>query len=147
MRTTPGNSKDKNGVTETSSYGSCGKRLGNNVKKARQVYRTVIKPVMTYAAAIWHAPSGTTVAKMAHVKNLAIEQSGCLRTITGDCRATPMAVLEAGSSIPSIRIALDRTVFRMQTLRGIHPLKKIGNARCQKFCAKGGEGNVKASRS
>lgn len=40
-----------------------------------------MKPAMIYVAAIWHAPFGTAEAKEAHVKKLAIEQNGCLRTV------------------------------------------------------------------
>lgn len=45
----------------------------------------------------------------------------------GAYKATPIAVLEAESSMPSIRMALDQVVLRMQTLRGIHSVTKTRN--------------------
>lgn len=106
-----------------------GTTWGATLQKARQVYTAVVKSAMIYGAAIWHAPPGTSEAKMTHVKKLAIEQNGCLRTVLGAYKATPTAVLEAESNIPSIQIALDHAVLRMQALRGIHPVTRTGNAR------------------
>lgn len=113
-----------------------GSTWGATLRKTRQVYKAVVKPAMTYGAAIWHAPPGTAEAKMTHVKKLATEQNGCLRTVLGAYRATPIAVLEAESAMPSMQIALDQTVLRMQALRGTHPVTKIGNARIRKILCK-----------
>lgn len=114
-------------------------RLGNSIatlQKARQVYAAVVKPAMMYGAAVWHAPSGTTEAKMTHVKELAVEQKGCLRTVLGAYRATPTVVLEAESKTPNIRISLDHAVLRMQALRGTHLVTKMGDAKIRKILCK-----------
>lgn len=47
----------------------------------------------------------------------------------GAYKATPTAVLEAEPDMPSIHITLNHAVLRMQALRGIHPVTKVGNAR------------------
>lgn len=106
------------------------------MQKARQVYTAVVKPIITYGAAIWHAAPGTSEAKMPHVKKLALEQNGCLRAVLGAYNATPTAALEAESNISSIQIASDHAVFRMQALRGIHPATKADNMRIQKSLCK-----------
>lgn len=93
-----------------------GSTWGSTLQKARQVYAAVVKPAMTYSAAIWHAPPKTTETKMTHVKKLAMEHNKCLRTVQGAYKATPTAVLEAESCMPGIQVALDQTILRMQAL-------------------------------
>lgn len=66
-------------------------------------------------------------------KALPAEQNVCLMTVLGACRADPVVVVEAESSVPSIRISLDHEVLGMQALRANHPITKIGNARIQKI--------------
>lgn len=92
------------------------------------MYTAVVKPAMTYRAAIWHALPGTSEAKMTYVKSLSIKQNQCLKTVLGVYKATPVAVLEAESDIPSIQTALNHAVLRMQALQGIHLVTKAGNA-------------------
>lgn len=84
-----------------------GTTWGATLRKALQVSEAVEKPAITYAATIWRAPSGMAEAKKTHVKKLALEQNRCLKTGLGAYKATPIAILEAESSMPSIRIALD----------------------------------------
>lgn len=55
---------------------------------ARQVYTAVVRPAMTYRAAIWYSPREIRERGTAHVGKLKTQQNQCLRLITGAFKAT-----------------------------------------------------------
>ncbi len=105
---------------------------GATLNKARQVYSSVVRPAMTYAATAWHAPKGLREAKQTHIKKLDSIQNGCLRRVLGAYRATATRVVEAETGVPPLQTTLDQAVLRNQALRGIHPVTKIGNAQIRR---------------
>ena len=105
---------------------------GATLQEARTVYQAVVKPAMTYAAAIWHAPQGTPGAKKSAVQQLQLVQNRCLRAVTGAYKATPTAVLESEAYMPPIDLALDQIVLQSRLIRGTHPATKMGNERIRR---------------
>jgi len=104
-----------------------GSTWGATFERCRTVYSMVVRPMLTFAAPIWHQPSGTPEATKGHAKKLAVVQNDCLRTVLGAFRATPVPILEAESIISPIDLQLDRLVLRYQASRGNHPLTQTGN--------------------
>ena len=105
---------------------------GATLNKARQVYSSVVRPAMTYAAATWHTPQGLRDSKRSHVNTLETIQNGCLRRVAGAYKATNKRVVEAETGIPPLQITMDQAVLRNQALRGNHPVTKLGNARIRR---------------
>ncbi len=105
---------------------------GATLNKARQVYSSVVRPAMTYAAATWHTPRGLRDSKRSHVETLETIQNGCLRRVAGVYKATNKRVVEAETGIPPLQITMDQIVLRNQALRGSHPVTKLGNARIRR---------------
>ena len=102
---------------------------GATLQKARTIYQAVVKPAMTYAAAIWHTPQGIPGAKKGLTSQLQLSQNRCLRTVIGTYKATPAIVLESEAYMPPIDLALDQIVLQSRLVRGTHPATKVGNAR------------------
>jgi exonuclease III len=78
---------------------------GATFRKARVLYTSVVRPAITYGAAVWHDPKEK---KTGTISKLAVIQNRCLRSISGAFRATPIAVLEAETHVAPIDIHLDR---------------------------------------
>ncbi len=104
-----------------------GSTWGATFQKCRLVYNAVMRPMLTFAASIWHQPKGTSEATKSHIKRLAIIQNDCLRTVLGAFKATPVPVLEAEAAIAPIEIQLDRLVMQQQASGGIHLVTQEGN--------------------
>ena len=104
-----------------------GSTWGATFQKWRLIYNAVVQPMLTFAAAIWHQPKGTSEATKGHAKALAVIQNDCLRTIHGAYKATPVPVLEAEAAIAPMELQLDRLVMNQQANRGIHPVTQEGN--------------------
>jgi hypothetical protein len=81
---------------------------GASFLRARQVYSAVVRPALTYGAAIWHTPTKGPNGK---VQGLAAKlekiQNKCLRVVAGAYRATPIRSLETETFTPPIDLYLD----------------------------------------
>ena len=101
---------------------------GATLAKSRVVYTAVVRPMLTFAARIWHSPEGTKEAKRGRVQALAKDQNRCLRRVTGAYKSTPIPVLEAEAEIPPIDLQLDRLLLKSLT-KGVHPAVERGCTR------------------
>lgn len=104
-----------------------GSTWGATFEKCRTVYSMAIRPMLTFAAPIWHTPTEKPGQVGKNTRTLATIQNDCLRTALGAYRATPVQVLEAEATIPPIQNHLDRLVMKHQAFKGIHPLTIEGN--------------------
>jgi exonuclease III len=106
---------------------------GASLTKARQIYTSMIRPAMSYAAAIWYIPKGLRGIgfrnPMNHLHTLEIIQNQGLRRVLGAFKATPIPVLEAEAAVQPIGIWLEQAVLSYQLTKGIHPITKISNRR------------------
>ena len=93
----------------------------------------VIRPMLTFAAPIWHHPRGIEGFSRKPSKKLTKIQNECLRRVTGAYKATPIPVLEAEASIAPLEYQLDKLVLQHQALRGTHPATKEGNERIARY--------------
>ena len=105
---------------------------GVTLQKAREVYRAVVTPMLTFAALIWYTPKNLKGASEKHVDKLAVIQNNCLRIVLGAYRVTPVQVLEAEADVSSIRIQLDKALLGSKALRGTHLLVQEGNRRIRR---------------
>ena len=99
-----------------------GSTWGATFQKARAVYSMVIRPMLTFAAPVWHSPGNTSESTKKHVQKLTVVQNDCLRTVLGAYKATPVPVLEAEAVIPPIQLQLDKIVMNSVALKGTHPV-------------------------
>lgn len=92
---------------------------GATLAKSRILYSSVIRPAITYAAAVWRSPKGTPQHSKTTDNKLNVIQNSCLRAVTGAYKATPIKVLEAEAMIEPITSHMDnlqaRTRFRFST--------------------------------
>ena len=102
---------------------------GATFTKCRTVYNMVVRPMLTFAALIWHHPRGIEGFSKKPLEKLTKIQNGCLRRITGAYRATPIPVLEAEASVAPLEYQLDKLVLQHQALRGTHTNIRKGNER------------------
>ena len=105
---------------------------GTTLNRARTIYNAVVKPTMTYAAAIWHNPAKTREATKTPKRQLSIIQNKCLRHVSGAYKTTNTRELKAETGIYSIQTSLDLTILRHQALREIHDVTKVKNARIRR---------------
>lgn len=82
------------------------------MNKARQVYTAVVRPTMTYGAAVRHSTKRTREKSLGSAAKLTTLQDKCLRSITGNDRAAKINVLEPQSGVIPLDIHLDRAVLR-----------------------------------
>ena len=106
-----------------------GSTWGATFARCRTVYSMVIRPMLTFAASIWHQSQGTKEFSRTPARKLGKIQNDCLRKVTGAYKATPIPVLEAESSIALLEFQLDRLVMRYQAMRGTHNATREGNKR------------------
>jgi hypothetical protein len=75
---------------------------GASFTKARLLYNSTVRPVITYGAAVWHDPerpgNGAVARAISKVQNQG------LRTVAGAYRATPIRELEKETLVPPIDI-------------------------------------------
>ncbi len=110
-----------------------GSTWGATFAKCRTVYSMVIRPMLTFAAPIWHHPRGIEGFSRKPSEKLTKIQNECLRRVTGAYKATPIPVLEAEASIAPLEYQLDKLVLQHQALRGTHPATKEGNERIARY--------------
>ena len=120
-----------------------GSTWGATFSRCRTVYTAVVRPMLTFAAPIWHHPKGTSNATNTLVKVLNPLQNDGIRTSLGAFRATPIPVLEVEAAVPSIQDHLDHLVLKDKALRGTHPVTVKGN-RVIRRRLRGKRGRVRA---
>jgi exonuclease III len=91
------------GRITASTWGAC-------FKRARTVYSSVIRPVLTYGASIWYSPQGTATARKSMDAQLETLQNKSLRTILGAYKAVGGPILEKEADIPPISVILSKLV-------------------------------------
>jgi hypothetical protein len=81
---------------------------GCSLLRAREIYTKVIRSALSYGAGVWHYP--TTQRQKGVAKQLATNQSQCLRIVSGAYRATPVRFLEVETATPPLDLYLNRRV-------------------------------------
>jgi hypothetical protein len=79
---------------------------GLSLLNLRLVYITVVLPVLTFGAAVWH----TGIRQKILTKRLQSAQNAAIRHISGCFRTTPLKPLHHITSILPIDIYLQRTL-------------------------------------
>ncbi|PQE33417.1 reverse transcriptase protein [Rutstroemia sp. NJR-2017a WRK4] len=79
---------------------------------SRQIYSSVVRPMLTYGAMLWHSPTEGKAKGVA--AKLRTVQNKCLRTIAGAYSATPIQALETGTFTPPIDLYLDSRIAAFQ---------------------------------
>jgi hypothetical protein len=88
---------------------------GATFVRGRQIYSSVVRPLLAYGAATWHIPTCGSIRKAKGLAaKLQVIQNKCLRTIAGAYKATPIASLETETYIPPIDLYLDSRVAAFQ---------------------------------
>ena len=90
---------------------------GATLSKTRQVYTAVVRPAMSYGAAVWHVPKGIKTKGLGRAAKLTVLQNKCLRSITGAYTATNVKVLEAEAGVIPVDIHLDQAVLRARDVQ------------------------------
>ena len=122
-----------------------GSTWGAIFARCRTVYSMVVRPMLTFAAPIWHHPRGVEGFSRKPSEKLAKIQNECLRKVTGAYRATPIPVLEAEASVAPLEYQLDKLVLQHQALRGTHANTREGNERIARHF-QGGRGRKRKRR-
>ena len=91
--------------TTTSTWGA-------TLEKARHVYLAVVRPALSYGAALWHSPKGKASSGLAG--KLAKYQNQGLRQVLGAFKATPIRQLETEAYIPPLDLWLNGRLARFQ---------------------------------
>ena len=105
---------------------------GATFTRRKTFHNAVVRPILTFAAPIWHYPKGTAGAVETHTRTLGVIQNDCLRSVLGAYKATPVPVLEAEAATPPILIQLDNLVMKYQALRGTHASTIAGNKKIRR---------------
>jgi hypothetical protein len=83
---------------------------GASFKMAKLVYISVIRPAITYGAAIWYAPQGIVTARKYVDRKLEVLQNKNLRRVLRAYRAVESRILEKEAGIPPILMILTAQV-------------------------------------
>lgn len=78
---------------------------GATMGKARHVYLAVVRPAMSYGAALWHCPKEKLLCGPAG--KLAKHQNNGLRQVLGAFKATPIRQLETEAYVPLLDLWLN----------------------------------------
>ena len=110
---------------------------GASFIRARQVYTAVVRPALTYGAAIWHTPtknqSRTAQGVAAKLRTI---QNKCLRTVTGAYRATPISTLEVEAYVPPIDLFLDSRLAAFQARQAGSKVEQFIENSCKQIQAR-----------
>ncbi len=88
---------------------------GATFVRARQIYTSIVRPMLTYGASSWHTPAvGTNRAPKGVAGKLSSIQNKCLRTVAGAFRATPTYSLEVETFVPPIDLYLNNRIAAFQ---------------------------------
>src|SRR6266498_1989522 len=82
--------------------------VGCSLLRAREIYTKVIRSALLYGAGVWHYP--TEQRQKGIAKQLATNQSQCLRVVSGAYRATPVRFLEVETVTLPLDLYLNRRV-------------------------------------
>ena len=80
--------------------------------RARQIYTAVVRPAISCGASVWKNPLGVKAGKLMPL--LRTVQNGCLRTVAGAYKATPIRSLEVETYILPVDIYLNSRVAAFQ---------------------------------
>jgi hypothetical protein len=100
---------------------------GLSLLNLRLIYITVVLPVLTFGAAVWH----TGIRQKALIKRLQLAQNAAIRHISGCFRTTPLDPIHHITSILPIDIylnrLLDNAAIRLQSLPSTsQPMLRLG---------------------
>src|SRR6266480_335715 len=87
---------------------------GATHKRGQQLYKTTVRPVITYGSSVWHTPEGITGHSKPNLAKLATFQNECLRRITGAYKATPIPELQHEAGIPAIDTQIEAQILSSQ---------------------------------
>ena|SRR2546423_1341560 len=82
--------------------------------KARHIYQAVVRPALSYRAALWHRHTGNASKPQGIAAKLQKQQNQGLRTVLEAFKATPIRQLETESYVPLLDIWLNRRIARCQ---------------------------------
>ena len=80
--------------------------------KARHIYQAVVRPALSYGAAVWHRHIGNASKPKGIAAKLQKQQNQGLRTVLGAFKATPIRQLETESYVPPLDLWLNGRVAR-----------------------------------
>jgi len=108
-----------------------GSTWGCSLEAGKQVYETAVRPAITYAASVWHAPEGVKGHRKGIRAKLQKIQGKCLRTIAGAYKATSTEALEVETftlplDLHTERLAA-RTAARIHTTKAAKGIKSMCN--------------------
>lgn len=110
------------------------------LNKTRQVYSTIVRPAMTYAAPVWHEPQEIKRRGLGPPAKSICLQDNCLRFITGAYKAANVKVLVAESGVIPLHIYLDQAVLRARDAKKCSEVINLTIARiCRKLRSKRGK--------
>jgi hypothetical protein len=85
---------------------------GATMEAARHVYLAVVRPAISYGAALWHSPKEKPLRGAAG--KLAKHQNSGLRQVLGAFKATPVRQLETEAYVPPLDLWLNGRIARFQ---------------------------------
>ena len=95
---------------------------GASTEKARHIYLAVVRPALSYGAALWHSPKEKALSGPAG--KLVKYQNQGLRQVLGAFKATPIRQLETEAYVPPLDLWLNGRIARFQA-----QLERTGIAR------------------
>ena len=111
--------------TITGSIWSCSLEAG------KQVYETVVRPAITYAASVWYALEGVKGHRKGIRAKLQKIQEKCLRMITGAYKITSTEALEVETFTFLLDLHIERlaarTAARIHTTKAAKGIKLMCN--------------------
>jgi Reverse transcriptase (RNA-dependent DNA polymerase)/Endonuclease-reverse transcriptase len=113
-----------------------GSTWGLPLIQARQVYISMIRPALTYAALAWHQPEAKKGQQSSLTRKFQAIQNKCLRFITGGYKASSISSLETLAFIPPLDLYLTSRVaaYRERLYRsGIGEIISSACARIKRF--------------
>jgi hypothetical protein len=97
-------------------------------RMAKLIYTSVVRPTITYGAAVWYAPQGIVTSRKHVDRKLEVLQNKNLRNVLGAYRAVGSRILEKEAGIPPISTVLTAQVAnatkRRLTGKGASIIKK-----------------------
>ncbi len=119
-----------------------GSTWGSSLETSKEVYKTAIRPAITYAASIWHTPHGVK----GHRKGIGVKlqkiQGKCLRTIAGAYKATSTEALEIETFTPPLDLHTERlatrAIARIRMTKAATGIKKMCKQICRQTTGKRG---------
>ena len=82
--------------------------------KARHIYQAVVRPALSYGAALWHRHTGNACKPQGIAAKLQKQQNQGLRIVLGAFKATPIRQLETEAYVPPLDIWLNGRIARCQ---------------------------------